>query len=625
VKEAALNLNNDILVTHRYVVADSAETQSAAMPEEFLVNKPYQCEVIMTNVSPQQKNFSVLYQVPQGSLPLKTTKYMKSLPKQLSPYTTIKEIFYFYFPAVGQFVHFPSSVSEGDRVTAKAQTHVLKVVGALSVNKKESFKDVLQTGAKSDVLEFLRAHNLLKGEKGFVVGDMLWMLKDQAFFQKVIEVFRQKCFYSESVWQFGFLHRDESVVREYLTKSQTSLQRWLGQEFASKLVSHHNEEEAKHVDFYPLLNSRAHHVGEVQNWTLNLTLKRNYEQLLLRLSAKKQLSVQDKMALVYHLQLQDRVSEAVQLFSSVDANELGDDTLRLQHDYMSAYFDFFKGEGESFKTARAVVRKYEDYPISQWRILFLEMLDQLNEFDGEAEEEVEVDGEVMTEEQKKQKYKQSVKKEPRIAVEVSAEHQKLSVDLANIKALVIKFYIIDAEILFSRTPFLQKSTEEFSYVKPCHVMEQELLNPDLNSSVDTVTYLQQGQKFDVEIPEHLKNQNMVIEVNGDGKQVFKTYYSAQIQVTLIEAYGELKVTDQGGNALPRVYVKVYAQKKGGSTSDPFFFKDGYTDIRGKFEYVQTSGNRLKDVQKFAILVMSDSLGSIIKECDPPKQDTNVSI
>ena len=89
-------------------------------------------------------------------------------------------------------------------------------------------------------------------------------------------------------------------------------------------------------------------------------------------------------------------------------------------------------------------------------------------------------------------------------------------------------------------------------------------------------------------------------------------------MTLTEAYGELKVQEKGeaGKALPKVYVKVFAQKKG--SQQTFFFKDGYTDIRGKFDYAQTSGNRLKDVQKFAILVMSDTLGSIIKECDPPK-------
>lgn len=77
---------------------------------------------------------------------------------------------------------------------------------------------------------------------------------------------------------------------------------------------------------------------------------------------------------------------------------------------------------------------------------------------------------------------------------------------------------------------------------------------------------------------------MVIEINGENKQIFKTYYSTQIKVQMNEAYGELKVTDQEGKVLPKVYVKVFYQKKGDSTTNAQFFKDGYTDIRGKFEY-----------------------------------------
>jgi hypothetical protein len=34
------------------------------MPDEFLINQAYTCEVIMTNVSPIQRQFSVLYQIP---------------------------------------------------------------------------------------------------------------------------------------------------------------------------------------------------------------------------------------------------------------------------------------------------------------------------------------------------------------------------------------------------------------------------------------------------------------------------------------------------------------------------------------------------------------------------------
>jgi hypothetical protein len=36
------------------------------------------------------------------------------------------------------------------------------------------------------VLEFLRTKNLAKGEKGFSFNQMLWLLKDKAFFKKVI-------------------------------------------------------------------------------------------------------------------------------------------------------------------------------------------------------------------------------------------------------------------------------------------------------------------------------------------------------------------------------------------------------------------------------------------------------
>jgi hypothetical protein len=52
--------------------------------------------------------------------------------------------------------------------------------------------------------------------------------------------------------------------------------------------------------------------------------------------------------------------------------------------------------------------------------------------------------------------------------------------------MVVKFYIIDAEILFSRTPFVKENTEEFSYVKPCFKIEKDLNNLDLNVSLDSL-------------------------------------------------------------------------------------------------------------------------------------------
>lgn len=74
------------------------------------------------------------------------------------------------------------------------------------------------------------------------------------------------------------------------------------------------------------------------------------------------------------------------------------------------------------------------------------------------------------------------------------------------------------------------------------------------------------------------------------------------------------MTDNQGRNLPKTYVKVFSEKHGKAE----FFRDGYTDIRGKFEYAQTSSGKLDGVQKMSILVMSDEHGSMIKEVTPPK-------
>lgn len=110
---------------------------------------------------------------------------------------------------------------------------------------------------------------------------------------------------------------------------------------------------------------------------------------------------------------------------------------------------------------------------------------------------------------------------------------------------------------------------------------------------------------------------MVIEINGEGKQKFKSFYSCDLKVNITEAYGELKVTNKNTNkALSCVYVKVFAWDP--KLNKEFFFRDGYTDIRGKFEYAKTSGDKLKKASKFSILITSDEFGSEIKECSIPK-------
>jgi hypothetical protein len=58
------------------------------------------------------------------------------------------------------------------------------------------------------------------------------------------------------------------------------------------------------------------------------------------------------------------------------------------------------------------------------------------------------------------------------------------------------------------------------------------------------------------LPQTLKNKNLVIEINGEGKQEFKTFYSSALEIQINEAFGELKVMN-GETSLGKVYVKVF--------------------------------------------------------------------
>jgi len=50
---------------------------------------------------------------------------------------------------------------------------------------------------------------------------MLWMLKDKAFYHKVLEILRNRLLFSEEVWMYSFFHKDdEKACREYLMNSQ---------------------------------------------------------------------------------------------------------------------------------------------------------------------------------------------------------------------------------------------------------------------------------------------------------------------------------------------------------------------------------------------------------------------
>ena len=120
---------------------------------------------------------------------------------------------------------------------------------------------------------------------------------------------------------------------------------------------------------------------------------------------------------------------------------------------------------------------------------------------------------------------------------------------------------------------MNQETNDFGFVQP--FLSEELgIDKDLTN-------------FKCPIPEDLAKKNLLIEVtnSANGIKRLKNYYSADLRVRLFENYGELKVfipnTNGQDTPLPKTYVKVYQKKK---NSEVVFFKDGYTDLRGRFDY-----------------------------------------
>jgi len=68
--------------------------------------------------------------------------------------------------------------------------------------------------------------------------------------------------------------------------------------------------------------------------------------------------------------------------------------------------------------------------------------------------------------------------------------------------------------------------------------------------------------------------------------------------------------------LGTVYVKVFARMPNGTVK---FYKDGYTDIRGRFDYASLSAEGSRGAKQYSILVMSEDHGAVIREVAPPAQ------
>jgi hypothetical protein len=549
---------------------------------ELLTHVVYGSQVVISNPTSQPRSLELLLQIPEGAIPvangLKTAGLDISLPALGS---VMREVF-FYFPDVGDFPMYPGHVSSEGRFLASGEPRTLHVVSEPSTVDESSWDYVSQRGTLGDVLEYIAGSNPGRLD----LDRIAWRMRDEAAFQKILEVLRERHIFSSSLWAYALLHADTKATEELLQMDSSFLAQ-CGPVLDSPLVTINPVQRRlyEHVEFAPLVNERIHTFGGERR-ILNAGFAAQYRSFLDITARRPQLGADDWLEVTYYLLLQDRVEEALAAFSRVPRHAV---EARMQHDYAAAYLDFYTSE---HALARGLAEPYRDYSVPHWRDRFLDVLSQLDEAGGAAVVVVDPDNLM-------QSQTALAAQEPSLEISVSDGRVALWHD--NLDGCEIGYYSMDIEFLFSTSPFAQAEGDIFAFIRP-------------NKS-DSVAFDKGNQETVFELPSAFRNHNVLVEVRGGGLVRREVVFANSMLVQMMENYGQLKVTDvTDGRPLPEVYIKVYAQTRSGRTR---FHKDGYTDLRGRFDYVSHSGEQLAPAEAYSVLVLSEEHGAAIREVNPP--------
>lgn len=585
---------------------------------EFLTGATYGANVVVTNPTSSPVKAVVLLQIPQGALPVLGSKATNSRQVRLEPYTTQTFEYYFYFPLVPakvgvKFAHFPVNVATTTS-SAAAKPFEFNVVAKLTEVDKASWDYISQYGSDADVFSFLEQNNL----EGLNLERIAWRCRQSVdFYKKLVAFMNRQHVVSEPVFRYALLHNDAGTIAEWLkfTEPMNGFVDQCGPYFESSLITLDPIERRsyEHLEYSPLVNQRAHRVGS--EWRVaNPAVLEEYSELLGILAFKPQLDAMDSMSVTYYLFLQDRVEEALDRFKAIDATKL---PTRLQHDYFQCYAAFYEGE---LAAARGLAAKYADHPVPRWKTLFAEVTTQLDQIEGKDAKVEEGD--------KPDREKQQTElaaTEP--SFDFKVENRTIALNWKNLGEVTLNYYLMDPEFSFSSNPFVSQDSSRFSIIKPNKSATQAL-----PKGKDTL---------EVALPAEFAKANVLVEVIGAGQRKTQAYHANTLKLALTENYGRLETRDSTTDKpLPKAYVKVYAKLKNGTVR---FFKDGYTDLRGRFDYASLNAPEnavpqptpyeaapangldyqmlkpaeLNDVEKLALLILSDTHGATVKEVNPP--------
>lgn len=566
----------------RYIEKDG-EKLDKFVTDEFLTGIVYGCQIVVTNPTSSTQKLDLLLQIPQGAIPVLGSKATDSRPLRLESYRTHTADYYFYFPKAGKYAHHPVHVSKTEKVVAFAPPFTFNVVNELTKLDTGSWDYISQFGKPEDVLAFLDQHNVHQ----LNLDRMAWRLKDADFFKKALELLAKRHVYHSTTWSYALMHNSSDALRDYLLHADGFIAE-CGPWLTSKLLTIDPVARYRHqhLEYSPLVNARAHQLGAGRS-ILNDRFSSQYQSLLGVLAHRAVLDHEDMLTTCYYIFLQDRVEEALAMFDKVDAAKVAE---HLQYDYMKAVAAMYR---EDTATARQIAQTHVKHDVDRWKDKFVQVLAQIDEMQGKKSADVKEDD-------REQKQNDLATTEP--TLDFTVENKEVKLAYHNLKEVTVNYYPMDLEFLFSTAPFVGQDTSRFGMIQP-NRSEHMVLPAD-------------RETHSFALPREYHSSNVLVEITSAGKTVARAYYANELNIQVSENYGRIQVLHaKDSRPLSKVYVKVFTEINGQAK----FYKDGYTDLRGKFDYLSLSTGEIDQATRFSVLVLSEEFGAAVRELKPPRQ------
>ena len=573
-------------------------------PMEFLTGLGYQGHIVVSNPNMAERTVEVFWQLPAGSLPLSQNRLTDSRTITLQPFAVQAISYEFYFPEAGKFSLYPATIGVDETLLARGEARQFNVVSEFSEDNEVTWDNIAVNGDSAAVKDFLAEANLREIDWSLIAHRM----KDPAVYEVVTGVLGKEKISVPMLWAYGFAHRDEAAMQIYLSSRQDLCSR-VGPVLDSSLLRVNPIERRMHelLEYSPLVRARIHRLGD-QDEILNPTFREQYEKFSRVLGFSSRIDDEQRLVLAYYLLIQNRITEAIDSFGLVDPAKI---SMRLQYDYLAAYLAMHEG---NYDKAEEIASRHVTDQIPRWKGRFLQLAAQLEQGRNLSQPEqlvaadagrspesiAEGSGDLAVMDRELQQASAS-DQQPEVVVRV--EGNTLRIDHRRSREVVVNFYGVDLELLFSKAPFVRDDLQRMAMVEP---MRTENLKFESATGVGRL-----------ELDENQQRQTLLIEVVAGAARSTALYYGGDITTYVSEGFGQLQTTDsETHRPITSAYVKVYGKYPNGQIK---FYKDGYTDARGRFDYASVSATDAQGAVRFAILVISDEQGATLHDVASPNQ------